>query len=153
MASVMNAVTRMKNETLWAVDTNILVYATAPDSPLTKQQTAHALLTQLFTSPTGCIPGQVLSEYLAVVLRKKTMPPKLAMEAVSTWAKAAQVLGASDLAYEQAWKLATSHQYQMWDALIIAVCAEHGVKKLYSEDAGSMKKPLGVQVINPFLSM
>jgi len=140
----------MKPETLWAVDTNILVYATAPDTPAAKQKIALDILERLFTSPMARLPGQVLSEYLAVVLRKKTMLPPLAMETVGTWAQAVSVLGASDLAYEQAWKLSTSHQYQVWDALIIAVCAEHGVRKLYSEDAGSMKKPLGVQVVNPF---
>lgn len=81
------------------------------------------------------------------------MPPRLAMETVSTCAQTARVLPASEVAYEQAWKLATSHQYQVWDALIVAGCAEHGVKKLYSEDARSMKKPLGVLVVNPFASV
>ena len=75
------------------------------------------------------------------------------METVSTWAQTVRVLSASEGAYEPAWKLATSHHYQVWDALIVAVCAEHGVKKLYSEDAGSMKKPLGVQVVNQFASV
>ncbi|MCW2311870.1 PIN domain-containing protein [Rhodoferax antarcticus] len=140
----------MKSNVLWAIDTNILVYATAPDTPASKQKIAHDLLQQLFTSPLGCLPGQVLSEYLAVVLRKKTMPLALAMETVGTWAQAAKVLPVSEAAYQQAWALATSHQYQVWDALIVAVCAEHGVKTLYSEDAGAMKKPLGVQVFNPF---
>jgi len=41
------------------------------------------------------------------------------------------------VAYERAWKLATVHQSQVWDALIIAVCAENGVKTLYSEDAAA----------------
>ena len=140
----------MKNESLWALDTSILVYATAPDAPPEKQQVAQDLLAQLFNSPLGCLPGQVLSEYLAVVLRKKTMRPQLALETVTVWARAAKVLGASDQTYEKAWQLVGLHQYQVWDALIVAVCAEHGIKKLYSEDAGSMKQPLGVRVINPF---
>lgn len=140
-----------KNKPLWAIDTNILVYATAPDAPPDKQRKAIELLKQLFTSPLACVPGQVLSEYLAVVLRKKTMPCTMAMEAVGTWAQSVRVLAASEIAYERAWQLATAHQYQVWDALIIAVCAENAVKTLYSEDAGSMKQPLGVQVINPFL--
>jgi predicted nucleic acid-binding protein len=88
---------------------------------------------------------------LAAVLRKKTMPNQLAMATVYTWATAVKLVGASTQAYEKAWELATMHQYQVWDALIIAVCAEHGITKLYSEDAGSMKQPLGVRVINPFL--
>jgi len=140
-----------KSESLWAVDTNILVYATAPDAPPEKQRRAQELLEQLFISPQGCLPGQVLSEYLAVVLRKKTMSPALALETVSVWAQAVKVLGASASAYEQAWRLAGTHQYQVWDALIVSVCAEHGIKKLFSEDAGSMHQPLGVRVINPFL--
>jgi predicted nucleic acid-binding protein len=142
----------MTNSRLWAIDTNILVYATAPDAPPDKQRKALDLLKQLFTSPLACVPGQVLSEYLAVVLRKKTMTSALALETVGTWAQSVKVLSATEVAYERAWKLATLHQYQVWDALIVAVCAENGVKTLYSEDAGSMKQPLGVQVINPFLA-
>ena len=69
MARPLRAATLMKPEALWAVDTHILVYATAPDAPPEKQETARALLSQLFTSPIACLPGQVLSEYLAVVLR------------------------------------------------------------------------------------
>lgn len=141
-----------QSEVLWTLDTNILVYATAPDTPPEKQQIAQDLLQQLFTHPKGCLPGQVLSEYLAVVLRKKTMSHALAMETVGTWSQAARVLGVSSQTYEQAWNLATAHKYQVWDALIIATCAEHGIKKLFSEDAGSMKQPLGVRVINPFLT-
>jgi predicted nucleic acid-binding protein len=140
-----------KAEPLWTVDTNVLVYATAPDTSPEKRQIASKLLRQLFTSSLGRLPGQVLTEYLAVVLRKKTMSNQLASEAVGTWASAVKLVGASTLAYEKAWQLATMHQYQVWDALIISVCAEHGITKLYSEDAGSMKRPLGVQVINPFL--
>lgn len=139
-----------KNDVLWAVDTNVLVYATAIDAPPDKQLTAQNLLQQLFTSGRGCLPGQVLSEYLAVVLRKRTMSHSLAMETVGTWSQAAKVLGVSANAYMQAWELTTAHKYQVWDALIIATCAEHGVKKLFSEDAGSKKQPLGVRVINPF---
>ena len=67
------------------------------------------------------------------------------------WTQLAQVLGASESAYAQAWQLVKTHQYPMWDALIIAVCAEHSIKTLYTEDLGSLKRPLGVQVINPFV--
>jgi len=39
-----------RSDTLWAVDTNILVYATAPDAPPEKQRIATQLLGHLFTS-------------------------------------------------------------------------------------------------------
>jgi predicted nucleic acid-binding protein len=141
---------RTTADALWALDTHVLVYATAPDAPTAKQRAAQGLMERLFAHPQGCLPGQVLSEFLSVVLRRQTMPPRLALEAVSTWAEAARVLDAPAQAYEQAWKLAAQRHYQVWDALIIAICAAHGVKTLYSEEAGSLKRPLGVQVINPF---
>ncbi len=81
------------------------------------------------------------------------MPYALALETVSVWAQTTKVLDATTQAYEQAWKLAATHKYQVWDALIVSICAEHGVKTLYSEDAGSLKRPLGVHVINPFTEL
>ncbi len=39
---------------------------------------------------------------------------------------------------------------QFWDALILATCAEHGVKRLYTEDFGPQKQALGVVLVNPF---
>ena len=138
-------------EGAWTLDTNILVYATAPDAPANKQEKAQQLLARLLSASDATLPGQVLSEYLSVVLRKKTAPKAAVMEIVDTWAQLARVLGAGSTAYAQAWQLVKTHQYQMWDALIIAVCAEHGIHTLYTEDLGSLKRPLGVQVINPFV--
>lgn len=140
-------------ETPWSVDTNILVVATAVDSPASKQHAAQQLLEQLFLSARGCLAGQVLSEYLSVVLRRKTMTHIAALETVTTWSRAARILDVSAQAYEQAWTLTAKHKYQVWDALIIAICAEHGVKTLYSEDAGSLRRPLGVHVVNPFAKL
>ena len=140
-------------DTPWSLDTNILVYAMATDAPPLKRQVALELLARLFRHPQGALVGQVLSEYLSVVLRKKLASQEFALETVQIWSQAARVLDASAPAYLQAWTLAATHKYQVWDALIIAICAEHGVKTLYSEDAGSLKRPLGVQVINPFAKL
>jgi len=43
-------------------------------------------------------------------------------------------------AHNVALNLATEKQVQYWDALIIAICAEHGVTQLYTEDAPSAPK-------------
>ena len=137
-------------DTPWSLDTNILVYAMATDAPPLKRQVALELLARLFRHRHGGLAGQVLSEYLSVVLRKKLASLEFALETVQIWSRTARVLDASAAAYLQAWTLAATHKYQVWDALIIAICAEHGVKTLYSEDAGSLKRPLGVHIINPF---
>lgn len=134
----------------WTIDTNILVYATETEVPAEKQRIARRLLERLTLSPRACLVGQVLSEFMSVVLRKDAMTRAQAFEAVGLLSQAARVLGASQQAYEQAWQLVATHKYQVWDALIVSICAEHGIKTLYSEDAGSLKRPLGVHVVNPF---
>lgn len=141
------------SELPWTIDTNILVYATETDAPAEKQRIAKQLMKRLTLNPQACLVGQVLGEFMNVVLRKKAMTHAQAFEAVSLLSQAARVLGASQQAYAQAWKLAATHKYQVWDALIIAICAEHDIKTLYSEDAGSLKRPLGVHVINPFAKL
>ncbi len=142
-----------KTESPWSVATSVLVYATAPDAPAQKQRVAQDLLERLFLGSQGCLAGQVLTEYLNLVLTKKTMSHALALEAVSIWSQAARVLDASGQAYEHAWKLAARHNYPVWDALLIAICAEHDIKTLYGEIAGPLSRPLGVHVINPFADM
>ncbi len=146
----------------WTVDTDILVYATGSDhsaanQPLeqttkqpAKQRIARQLLARLGLQDQALLVGQVMGEFVNVMLRKRAMSHLQAREAAVLLSRGVRVLGASAEAYAQAWELVGKHQYQMWDALIIAICAEHGVKTLYSEDAGSLKRPLGVHIINPF---
>ena len=152
----------MTSDPPWTVDTNILVYATEPDGPaviqaleqptkqLPKQLIARQLLAHLGLQNEARLVGQVMGEFVNVMLRKRAMSHLQASEAAVLLSRGVRVLGASAEAYAQAWELVAKHQYQMWDALIIAICAEHGVKTLYSEHAGSLKRPLGVHVINPF---
>ena len=153
MANNSNAVMPTIAESPWALETNILVYATAIDAPAEKQRIAQRLLKRLSLSALGCRAAKVLGEYLSVVLLRKVMAPALALKTVTTWSYASRMLDASVETYEQAWRLAAKHKYQVWDALIISVCAAHGVKTLFSADAGALKRPLGVHVINPFASL
>ena len=137
----------------WTVDTNVLVYATEPHAPVLKQRIARGLISRLTQSAQGCLVGQVLGEFMSVTLRKNVTTRADVLQLMSNFADGMKVVGASPECYQAAFELAAKHQYQVWDALILAVCAEHGVKTLYSEDAGSLKRPLGVQVINPFADM
>jgi predicted nucleic acid-binding protein len=153
MAKSLREAMRMTNDGSWSLDTSILIYATTADDAGGKRQIALSLLERLFKTEQSCLAGQVLSEYLSAVSRRKTMPGALAKETISVWTQAANILPPSEQAYKSAWELSVKHQYQVWDALIIAVCAEHGIKTLYSEDLGSLKRPLGVHVVNPFANL
>jgi predicted nucleic acid-binding protein len=140
-------------DSLWTIDTNILVYATETVVLSSKQDIAKQLLRDLYSSPHSCLAGQVVSEFMSVVIRKQAMTPEYALDAVNSFAVGIRMLGVPPEAYTQAWKLMSRQHYQARDALIIAICAEYGVKTLYSEYAGSLKQPLGVHVINPFASV
>lgn len=141
------------SELPWTIDTNILVYATETAVSAEKQRIARQLLERLTLNPEACLVGQVLSEYMSVVLRKNAMARSQAFEAIRLLSQAARVLGASQEAYVKAWQLVAKFNYQVWDALIVAICAEHGIKTLYSENAGSLPRPLGVHVVNPFANL
>ena len=136
----------------WTVDTGILICATALDAAPARQRSAQALLQRLFESDSGCLAGQVLAEYLSVVGRRRTMGPALALDNVQVWSRAARMLDTPASAYDRAWRLSAQQHYPVWDALLIAICAEHGVGTVYTESTGPLAKPLGVSLINPFQS-
>lgn len=137
----------------WTLDTNVLIYATQPDAPNHKQQAAKSLMGGLTQSAHARLVGQVMGDFMTVALRKNVTTRASVLDLMKHLSNGVQVLGASPESYQAAFELVAKHHYQMWDALIIAICAEHGVKTLYSEDAGSLKRPLGVHVVNPFAEL
>jgi predicted nucleic acid-binding protein len=131
-----------------SLDTNILIYAFDPSEPA-----KHLVATQtLFRACTEgwVVCSQVYSEFFAATVRKGMAPRELALETVSHWQTLMPAVPSSTEAHRIAMQLATKHQMQLWDALIIATCAEHGVKMLYTEDLPAIRKPLGVNLENPF---
>jgi predicted nucleic acid-binding protein len=53
---------------------------------------------------------------------------------------------------DRAESLMTKANLSLWDAMIIAACAESGVSTLYSEDFDSSTTSLtGVTIVNPFV--
>lgn len=58
---------------------------------------------------------------------------------------------ATPAVFATAMQLSARTGRQFWDSLIVATCAEHGVKTLYTEDQGSEPHTvLGVRLVNPF---
>ena len=77
------------------------------------------------------------------------MTRKAARAAIEAFSAVMPAIPSTVTAHVAALKLATERQVQYWDALIIAVCAEHGVRQLYTEDAPSAAKLLGVKCVSP----
>lgn len=51
---------------------------------------------------------------------------------------------------DRALALMSRHSLSVWDAMIVAACAEAGVTRLYSEDITGYPALDGVELVNPF---
>ena len=131
-----------------SLDTNVLIYSFDPSEP--EKHEAAARLLSVACAESWPICSQVFGEFFTATIRKGIATRPLASETISNWQSLMPALPSSTEAHRVAMQLATQHQLQYWDALIIATCAEHGVKTLYTEDLPSLKKPAGVSVENPF---
>ena len=130
-----------------SLDTNTLVYAVSPAE--VGRETRRDELIRRATEAGWPIAAQVHGELFAVMTRRQLMTRKAAKEAVQTFCAVMPTLGSSVAAHAAALKLAADKQLQYWDALIIAVCAEHGVKQLFTEDLPSAPRLLDVKCVSP----
>jgi predicted nucleic acid-binding protein len=127
-------------------DTNILIYAVARDDPRNTQ--AEALL-----ASRGMLSVQVLNEFVSVARRKILMQWNEVTEALGAF----RVLCPSPLPitielHEAALKIAETHSYNIYDALIVAAALESGCATLYSEDLHDGQVIDGQLTIrNPFI--
>ena len=131
-----------------SLDTNVLVYAVSALEG-DKEKAARKLL-HVATQAGWSVPAQVYGEFFAVMTRRQYMARKEARAAIEAFCAVMPPMSSTVTAHAAALKLAAEKQVQYWDALIIAVCAEHGVTQLYTEDAPSAAKLLGVKCISPF---
>ena len=131
-----------------SLDTNILVYAT-DETEGVKHINARKLL-DLAIAEGWPISAQVYGEYFSVVTRRQLTTRDEARRVIEAWADSMPPLPSTVTAHAAALSLATEKQMQYWDALIIATCAERGVKQLYTEDIPGMAKPLGVRCTSPW---
>ena len=131
-----------------SLDTNVLVYAVSALEG-DKEKAARKLLVRATTAGWS-IAAQVYGEFFAVMTRRQYMTRKEARAAIETFSAVMPALPSTVTAHAAALKLATEKQVQYWDALIIAVCAEHSVTQLYTEDTPSAPKLLGVKCVSPF---
>lgn len=131
-----------------SLDTNILVYAVSPAAG--PRELAARKLLQDAAQAGWPIAAQVYGEFFSVTTRRQLMTRKAAQAAVLAFCQVMPPMGSSVAAHTAALKLAADKQLQYWDALIIAVCAENGVKQLFTEDMPSAPRLLGVKCVSPF---
>ena len=133
----------------FALDTNILVYAEGIGDQI-RCNKARELVGRL---PEGAalLPAQALGELQRVLVGKAGRAPEQARHAILEWGDSFPVADSTWSALQSALDLAADHGLAIWDALILAVAAEHRCRLLLSEDLHHGFTWRGVTVVNPFL--
>ena len=132
---------------LIGIDSNILLYAEGVGD-YGKRIIATDILAELDYDKV-VIANQVLGEMYWVLIRKSEISRTLARDRVAMWQQVATSLPTTQAAFQLALDLSTDHNFQIWDALILAVFAENGCTCLLSEDMQDGFTWRGVEMINP----
>ena len=131
-----------------ALDTNVLAYAEGIGDQ-TRRDTSLLLLERLPVNDV-LLPAQTLGELYRVLMGKVRRNPGKSREAILSWADSYDVADSSWTAFQSALDLGVDHGLQIWDALILAVAAEHSCRLLLTEDLQHGFTWRGVSVVNPY---
>lgn len=136
----------------WSLDSNIILYS-IDESPaaLLKRERSQTLLS-LSMAQGNVLAAQVCGEVFRVLHSKLRLPPLGVLDFLNRVMDCHQVAQASPAVFKAAMYLCAQTKRQFWDCVIIATCAEHGVKRLYTEDTGAEPYTvLGLELVNPFI--
>jgi predicted nucleic acid-binding protein len=130
-------------------DTNILVYATAPQAP-EKGRCARTLVTRGLRSTSTVLLLQTLGEFSHVALRKEGMPVDAVLRLIEAWRGLLPVYAAEESDLIPALKAVRDHDLSFWDAVLWASARRLGVRHLLTEDLQDGRNLDGVRFVNPF---
>ena len=133
-----------------ALDTNVLAYAEGVDN-LERRNAALDLVRRL-PQEAAVVPVQVLEELFNVLVRKGGRSRSDARDALLSWRDSFPFVETSSEAMLAAADLATDHQLEIWDAVILSAASQAGCRLLLSEDLQEGFTWGGVTVANPFAS-
>jgi predicted nucleic acid-binding protein len=131
-----------------ALDTNILVYAEGLNGAERRAEAGRII--RDLAEDEVVVPAQALGELFTVLTRKAQRPAPGARDAVLGWHDAFLVADTSSAVLLDAMELATSHQFALSDAIMLAAAAVSGCRFLLSEDMQDGFTWRGVTIRNPF---
>jgi len=132
------------------IDTNILIYAEASDEPA-KQQTALALLKQLFEAASGTLSTQVLQEYCNVALKKLKLSAGHIRAQLDLYEQF-EVIQVTPAIIRAGLDLHQTRSVSFYDAIVLASAETAGCSVLFSEDMNIGEMIGGVRILNPFIN-
>ena len=130
------------------LDSNILLYASS-SAPADAGKRKRAV--ELIMETRFALSGQVLQEFIANALRKKSLGiPEKGIDAMLELSGHVPVLPITRELVLSAVTLRRRYQLSHWDSVILAAARELGCHTLYSEDFSNGQNFDGVRVVNPF---
>lgn len=132
----------------FTLDTNILVYAM--DATAAERQVTAAHIIDRARHADCLLTLQSISEFYAVVIRKRRVPVAGARDQALDWLAMFSTAAVSPATVQTALRLASAGRASYWDALLIATAAEAGCTAILTEDLGDAASLAGVTIINPF---
>jgi predicted nucleic acid-binding protein len=132
-----------------AIDTNVLAYAEGVGDA--KRCGVAVGLVERLPESAVLLPAQVLGELMLVLTRKAGRTREVARDAVLGWADSFDVIDSTWASFQSAFDLSVTHEFRMWDALVMAVAAENRCRIVLSEDLQHGFTWRGVTIVNPFL--
>ncbi len=131
-----------------ALDTNVLAYAEGMNGA-ERQADASRVLRDLAEDEL-VIPAQALAGLFTLLTRKARRPVAEVRAAVLGWHDACLVADTSSGVLLDAMELVVTHQFALWDAIMLAAAAASGCRLLVSEDMQDGFTWRGVTIRNLF---
>jgi len=134
-----------------AVDTNVLIYAIDTQAGA-KHQQARDFVDRLDPDMTVML-WQVVQEFGGVAARigRQRKDDQTGRLLQARLIEMFEILVPPVSVFAQAWTLGDRYKLSYYDALILAACADAGVKRLYTEDLQAGQTIEGVELVNPFV--
>ena len=133
----------------FSIDSNILIYAEGAVD--TRRRDIAVSMIFGIGLERIVLPMQAAGETLRWMIRKGGLSKTDASRRVLWWMEMCMPAAVSVEAFRSALKLSAEHEFQIWDAVILAASAEAGVEFLLSEDMQHGFRWSGVTIINPFI--
>ena len=125
------------------LDTNILIYLLAPESP--KVRASRDVV-----ASGGVISVQVLNEFARVAQRKHSLEwPEIELY-LSGFRQSFRVEPLTVATQSRAVDIARAHRFGIYDANILAAAELAGCRIVYSEDMQHGQRVGGLTILNPF---
>ena len=132
-----------------ALDSNIMIYAEGLTDD-TRNLTAQRLIENI--SPGQLVvPSQAIVETMNWLIKKAKRTRHQAAVSARSWLNDYAVQATDTHVLEAALQLVSTHQLQVFDAIIVAAAEESASSILLSEDMQDGFRWRGVTVVNPFI--